>query len=181
MQCPLCKNHSLAPIELAPDLMGMTCDKCSGVWVDRAKYDAWRAKQPHDLPESSAPAQVTVAEVHKAKICPQCGHLLLPYRVGHGLSFSIDFCGACGGVWFDRDEWVAIKAKNLHDNLHDIVSKQWQTDVRQTGLQDLIEQTYARQLGTNYAKTQEFKVWLRAQPQKSLIMAYLANATQESK
>lgn len=174
MQCPLCKKHTMALADLAPNLTGQTCSACSGVWLDRAKYDAWRAKQAVDLPETKTPAQIAISDTHKAKICPQCGHLLLPYRVGHGLSFSIDYCGACGGVWCDRGEWDAIKAKNLHDNLHDIVSQNWQAAVRQSEVQASIEQTYVRHLGANYAKAQEVRTWLRGQSQKALILAYLA-------
>jgi len=181
MQCPLCKTHTMAPVDLAPDLTAMACSTCSGVWLDRAKYDAWRAKQPADLPETNTAVQVAVTDTHKAKICPQCGHLLLPYRVGHGLPFSIDYCGACGGVWCDRGEWNAIKAKNLHDNLHDIVSQHWQTAVRQTEVQEAIEQTYARQLGAAYMKVREFRAWLRGQPQKTLIAAYLADVKPEGR
>jgi hypothetical protein len=72
------------------------------------------------------------------------------------------------------NEWVAIKAKNLHDNLHDIVSAHWQNAVRQADVQDAIEQTYKRLLGPAYVKAQELRAWLRDQPQKSLILAYLA-------
>jgi Zn-finger nucleic acid-binding protein len=181
MQCPLCKKHKMAVADLAPDLTGVVCSECSGVWLERAKYDAWRGKHPGDLPETSTPAQLAISDTHRAKICPQCGHLLLPYRVGHGLSFSIDYCGACGGVWCDRGEWDAIKAKNLHDNLHDIVSQHWQTAVRQSGVQESIEQAYARHLGPNYAKARELRIWLRGQPQKALIVAYLADAKPEPK
>jgi Zn-finger nucleic acid-binding protein len=179
MQCPLCKKHTMTAADLVTDLAGQTCSECSGVWINRAKYDAWRAKQTGQLPETSTPAQLAVADTHKAKICPQCGHLLLPYRVGHGLSFSIDYCGVCGGVWCDRGEWDAIKAKNLHDDLHDIVSRHWQTAVLQSGVQESIEQTYARHLGPNYAKAQEVRAWLRGQLQKALILAYLADTKAE--
>jgi Zn-finger nucleic acid-binding protein len=171
----------MAVVEVAPDLMAQACSECSGIWLDRAKYDAWRAKQAGDLPETNTPAQLAVSDTHKAKICPQCGHLLLPYRVGHGLSFSIDYCGACGGVWCDRGEWGLIKGKNLHDNLHDIVSQHWQAAVRQAGVQEAIEQTYARHLGANYTKAREVRTWLRGQPQKALIFAYLADTKTESK
>jgi Zn-finger nucleic acid-binding protein len=153
----------------------MRCGECKGTWVARSNYDAWRARHPRDLPETTAPTQVAVAGAHKAKLCPQCGHLLLPYRVGHGLPFAIDYCGACGGVWLDGNEWDAIKAKNLHDNLHDIVSAHWQAAVRQTDVQDAIEQTYKRVLGPAYAKACDLRTWLRDQPQKSLILAYLAD------
>jgi len=187
MQCPICKKHTMNPVDLAPDLSGLACSDCTGVWIARTEYDKWRAKQPADLPEvaitdkgaadKQKSAQVAVAEPHKAKICPQCGHLLLPYRVGHGLSFSIDYCGACGGVWCDRKEWDAIKAKNLHDNLHDIVSANWQAAVRRSDVQEAIEQTYRRLLGAAYGKASDLRAWMREQPQpqRSVILAYLSD------
>ena len=111
-----------------------------------------------------------------AKICPQCGHLLLPYRVGHGLAFSIDYCGACGGVWCDRNEWDAIKARNLHDNLHDIVSAHWQNAVRRADVDAAVEQTYRRVLGDAYDKAAEVREWLRNEPRRSTLLAYLSDA-----
>jgi len=169
----------MTAIDLAPDLSGLECSECSGVWIARSNYDAWRARQPGDLPETAAATQVAVSETHRAKLCPQCGHLLLPYRVGHGLAFSIDYCGACGGVWLERQEWDAIKARNLHDNLHDIVSAHWQAAVRQADVQEGIEKTYRRLLGTSYGKASEMRAWLHEQPQKGLILAYLAGMQPE--
>ena len=116
-----------------------------------------------------------------APLIPLCRHLLLPYRVGHGLSFSIDYCGACGGVWCDRHEWDAIKAKKLHGKLHDIVSDHWQSAVRRADVQDAIEQNYKRLLGVEYGKALELREWLRNQPQKSLILAYLSDTKPEAK
>lgn len=175
MQCAICKKHTMNAVDLVQGLSGFTCGECSGIWVARTTYEAWRTKQASDLPETSTDAQFDIAETHKPKICPQCGHLLLPYRVGHGLSFSIDYCGACGGIWFDKNEWDAIKAKNLHDNLHDIVSANWQTAVRRSDVQEAIEQAYKRQLGAAYSKASEVRTWLRDQPRKSLIIAYLSD------
>jgi Zn-finger nucleic acid-binding protein len=179
MQCPVCKKHTLNAVELAPGLSGVRCSECSGTWIPRSKYDEWRAKQPGDLPETNAPAQAGVTGPHKAKICPQCGHLLLPYRVGHGLSFSIDYCGSCGGVWLDGSEWDAVKARNLHDNLHDMVSAHWQAAVRQADVQAAVEQAYSRHLGIAYGKAAEVRAWLQSQPQKALILAYLSGAKPE--
>ena len=181
MQCPLCKKHTLEQTDLAPDLTGLACRDCAGVWIARNNYDSWRARQSGDRQEAATATEFAVTETHKAKLCPQCGHLMLPYRVGHGLAFAIDYCGACGGVWFERNEWEAIKAKNLHDNLHDIVSTHWQTAVRQTAVQEVIEQAYKRLLGASYDKAAEMRAWLRGQPQKGLILAYLADAKPDRK
>jgi len=173
MECPACKKRSLSVIELVPNLSGSICEKCKGTWISRNNYDAWRSKQKGDLPEISTLTEIAINEPLKPKLCPQCRHLLLPYRVGHWLSFSIDYCGTCGGIWFDQDEWPAIKAKNLHDNLHEIVSSHWQAAVRQEETQKLIEQTYKRLLGTTYDKAFETRDWLRKQSKKGLILAYL--------
>ena len=43
MKCPLCKTPSLDATVLAPDLEGRICGECNGVWIARAKYDAWAA------------------------------------------------------------------------------------------------------------------------------------------
>jgi Zn-finger nucleic acid-binding protein len=177
MQCPVCRKHTMSATEVAPKLTGSTCSACAGTWIPRSHYDAWRATQPGDTPASATPVQIAVTDVHASKLCPQCGHLLLPYRVGHGLTFSIDHCGACGGVWLDRNEWDAIRAKNLHDNLHEIVSAQWQSDVRRAEVRDAIEQFYVRQLGGAYAKAREVREWLRSQTEKGVILAYLAERT----
>jgi len=168
-------------VDLASELSGSVCSECGGVWIARSEYETWRTKQPSDLRETAVTSEIAVTDVKKAKICPQCGHLLLPYRVGHGLSFSIDYCGSCGGVWCDKNEWQALKAKNLHDNLHDIVSSNWQAAVRRADVQDAVEQAYKRQLGAAYERAADMRAWLRAQPRKSLLLAYLSDASPEAK
>lgn len=176
MQCPLCKKHTMSTTELAPGLLAVACSECKGAWIARSQYDAWRSHRPDVGAETAAVAGVDVTDNHKAKLCPQCGRLLLPYRVGHGASFSIDYCGGCGGIWLDRNEWEAIKARNLHANLHQIVTERWQADVRQDAIQESIERAYERQLGATYAKAKEIKAWLGSQSQKGLLLAYLADS-----
>ena len=181
MKCPVCKKHTMNAVDLLPDLSGFSCGECAGVWIGGAAYDAWRARQPGNLPENAAAASVAVVDTHKAKICLQCGHLLLPYRVGHGLAFSIDYCSACSGIWLDHGEWDAIKAKNLHGSLRDIVGANWQTAVRRADAQEGIEQTCKRLLGTDYDKAVGVRAWVREHPQRSLILAYLADMKPEAK
>ncbi len=41
-------------------------------------------------------------------------------------------------------------------------------------MQEAVEQTYARHLGAAYPKAREIKAWLREEPQRDLIWAYLA-------
>ena len=174
MRCPCCKNKSLSETELLPGLVAKTCDGCRGTWFERKDYESWRSRQSADLPETAAPQTVFMsAQVPKPKLCPACRNFLLPYRVGHGLGFGIDYCAACGGIWCDPGEWEAIHAKNLHDNLHEIVSQQWQRDVRQENIRTQIEESFRKSLGPDYQRAADVRNWLREHSNRDLLLSYL--------
>src|SRR5207244_2897796 len=84
-----------------------------------------------DLPERPAEEglRLPVSDNAVPKLCPDCGHILLPYHVGHALNFTLDHCGHCGGTWFDKNEWEILKSRNLHDDIHFIFSHVWQAEV----------------------------------------------------
>src|SRR4051812_37421770 len=101
--CPSCRQPSLRPAQLEPLLSSHACASCGGQWLRGEAYFRWL-----DHPDrSSAPGQLdatSAAEVHdstRAMLCPECGKLLARFRVGHGLSFFIDHCSGCGGIWLD--------------------------------------------------------------------------------
>jgi len=56
-----------------------------------------------------------VNDIIQAKICPDCGRILIKYRVDNSLDFYVEHCGNCNGIWFDKNEWDNIKLNNLHD------------------------------------------------------------------
>ena len=173
MKCPLCKTPSLDATVLAPDLEGCICGECNGVWIARTKYDAWRKRLPKDIPETASDAEFSVNDTRVAKICPQCGHLLLPYRVGHGCVLH-RLLRRLRRVCVNRNEWDAIKARNLHDNLHDIVSAHWQNAVRRAMSMPPSNKP-KRVLGDAYDKAAEVREWLRNEPRRSTLLAYLSD------
>ena len=175
MRCPVCEHRSLRQVALLQNLMGFRCDGCSGVWIDRGRYETWRSGKSTCMPTTDPVAAADVEDIHKAKICPQCEHLLFPYRVGHGVDFRIDYCGACGGVWCDNNEWKALCDKQLHTTLHDVVSDRWQADLRRTDFQQAVEASFEKRLGGAYPKAVELRNWLSEQPEKQWILAYLQN------
>ncbi len=182
MKCPVCESIHLKQEALLPGLAGFACGGCAGVWVDRERYEMWRSGKSTAVLAAGAEvkgidaAALDVEDVSKAKLCPQCGHLLFPYRVGRGVDFRIDYCGACGGVWCDHNEWLALCEKGLHNKLHDIVSERWQLDLRCADLQRVREAAYEKRLGGAYPKSVEVREWLVGQKDKDLILAYLQSA-----
>jgi hypothetical protein len=41
----------------------------------------------------------------RVKLCPECGRILINYGVVRDLNFTLEQCGHCHGVWFDKNEW----------------------------------------------------------------------------
>jgi Zn-finger nucleic acid-binding protein len=177
MDCPV-DQRRLRRLEIEAHLPAFECGDCRGHWLRFGDYLAWRERQPGDRPETTAATQLTpeVAEPRGSapRRCPDCGHLLVRYRVGHGVAFALDRCGNCNGVWLDQAEWEALRARGLHDNVHQMFGSGWQYAVRTEDQQRRVVAQFERQLGsTDFARAEEFGAWLADHPRRSEILAYL--------
>ena len=124
MKCPICKSVELIEHALPEGPASHRCAQCGGQWVESKRYWAWlETPGRNESPAVSSDANYTVVDSIKAKICPECGHLLSRAKVGHGANFHIDRCAHCGGIWFDALEWESLRALGLHDDVHFIFSK----------------------------------------------------------
>ncbi len=179
MKCPVCKTEELALSALEGLLSSRHCNKCGGNWIQSFEYWKWREHHREKLPEfeesAAAPAPnppATGALV--VKHCPECRSILVRYKVGHGFSFSLDQCGNCRGVWFDKDEWEALKARNLHDDVYTIFTAPWQSQVRREESQRNQEQIYLKKFGEEgVEEIKRMKEWIDSHPRKHEILAYL--------
>ena len=177
MDCPL-DGAPLTRIDVeagAPGLAGFACGKCTGHWLRFGDYLAWRERQAGDVPE--APRETAGEAVEPsggpARRCPDCGHLLTRYRVGRGVSFALDRCGNCNGVWLDSGEWTALRERGLHDNVHQMFGPGWQFAARTEERRRLAESQFERQLGPDFGRAREFAEWVAAHPRRSEILAYV--------
>jgi Zn-finger nucleic acid-binding protein len=129
---------------------------------------------PAKITKPFTDVQIEVKDHKGAKLCPECGKILLKYKVGHGLDFYVDHCSACGGIWLDQNEWQALEALNLHDEIHRIFSTAWQKQIRQENLAQTMEAVFKNRFGEeSYAKAKEIREWLNTHPQKDELMAFL--------
>ncbi len=177
MHCPSCKTAvlQLQPPDDRPDRLG--CETCGGTWIKGHAYWRWLHKVGQNLPERSAAAQadLPVTDSTQAKLCPECQHFLRRARVGHGVAFCIERCGFCGGIWLDRNEWEVLRNHNLHDDLHFIFSAAWQQRVVEEEQREVRQQRVGALLGPDFARVRDFKAWVAAHPQRSVIMAFLTD------
>ncbi|MGB3786365.1 MAG: zf-TFIIB domain-containing protein [Phormidesmis sp.] len=142
MKCPICRINSLKEISLDTGLLARQCDQCFGHWLSSEQYWEWlESHQPTrsmDSP-STKPVPVSlnthrgllpVADNETAIFCADCARLMRKAQVGKGLSFYIDRCSYCHGVWLDQNEWDNLKTMNFHSQIHYVFSDAWQFSVR---------------------------------------------------
>ena len=173
MQCPV-DNTSLTRLDLDAGLPGYQCGSCSGHWLRFGDYLTWRDRQRTDVPEAAGdPESAVPTPAPGSRRCPDCGFLLAHYQVGHGVTFSLDRCGNCNGIWLDGNEWSTLQRRGLHDNLHQIFGPGWQFATRESDRKSKLEAQFERQLGDDYARAREIAEWVASHPKRSQLLAYV--------
>ncbi|MBT9313886.1 TFIIB-type zinc ribbon-containing protein [Leptothoe spongobia] len=176
MKCPVCSDSSLHITSLESRLNASCCSDCQGQWISANDYWTWLKHHGETLPEKE-PDELPIQadDVQRAKLCPECKRIMLRYKVGHSLDFRLDQCGSCNGVWFDANEWEALKQRNLHDEVHLIFSAPWQSQVRKDEARKLLEAIYTEAFSDDYGKIKEIKSWIENHPEQEKILNYLSN------
>ncbi len=176
MKCLACKSESVFEKVIEEKLKVNECKDCGGQWLPSAQYYPWLERHGQILPEVQY-SEVTyeVIDSQNAKLCPDCGRILLRFKVGHGLQFSLDHCSNCNGVWFDKNEWKALVSRNLHDELPRIFSTEWQKHIRKEERAKYYEEVYSSKFGDQYNRIKEFKQWLEELDLKPAILAFLSD------
>lgn len=206
MISPVDSKSRMSRVELEPGLVAYRCPASGGHWLPYQNYWRWLSQQPGRLPHlphgEEAGHQVELENSHKVRICPETGTLMTRYKVGHGFQFSVDRSAA--GIWFDVNEWEALRGRNFHDEVHLIMTAPWQAKVRREALEQVIQEKQAAQqapekeaapvhaeptgleaafrarfaglLGPEVMeRAEEIKRWLNEQPARREILTYLSH------
>jgi Zn-finger nucleic acid-binding protein len=175
MKCPACNTTELTLIYLDSNLPSRTCAVCEGKWVSSSEYEAWLDQHGETLPEKSFEGPpLHVPDHGRAKLCPECGCILIKYEVGRGLNFTLDQCGHCHGIWFDKNEWESLKQRNLHDEVHKIFTASWQTQARKEERKKNLEQIYFSRFGSDdYAEIKRMREWIYLHTRRDELLAFL--------
>jgi Zn-finger nucleic acid-binding protein len=175
MNCPIDAGQVLEAVTLAEGLPAHRCAVCTGVWLSSNEYLRWVTARPSLLPETDAGAgPVPTWDTQTLKLCPECGHYLTRYRVLPNVQFWLDRCGHCNGVWFDKQEWETVTARNLQDKVNQFFTKPYQDKLRQTEAAAQMEKLYQQKFSAaDYAQLKAVYAWLRPHPQRAMLLAYL--------
>jgi len=175
MKCPVCKSTELAENQLEVNLTSEQCPDCRGNWIAGAEYWKWVEDHKTDLAERVFEHEtLSLAEPGLPLDCPECRFRMVKYLVGRGLTFSIDHCQGCKGIWLDGNEWEALKKRNLHDDLNLMFTSFWQTEAQRLERKRKMEQIYIGRFGEeDYAEIKRIRYWLDSKTNREELIAYL--------
>lgn len=178
--CPHCKDRSLNPSRIEADLPALSCDGCGGSLLSLVAYRHWRENQPeHATNDGDTAALDEVQDTSVALCCPKCRHFMTKFRLSADARNQIDLCVHCDEAWLDRGEWQLLDRLALAGRLTQVFTQPWQNRVRSTEAERRAEQLWSERLGTDYARAQELREWLRGSAQAREILAYVNQVREE--
>lgn len=178
--CPHCKDRNLHPSRIETDLPALSCDGCGGSLLSLVAYRHWRENQPQQAQHTAESAVLDeVQDTSVALCCPKCRHFMTKFRVSADARNQIDLCVHCDEAWLDRGEWQLLDNLALAGRLTQVFTQPWQNRVRSTEAERRAEQLWSERLGTDYARAQELREWLRGNAQAREILAYVNQVRDE--
>ena len=177
MNCPVFKSSELATTELDPNIAAFQCSTFDWKWIRGAEYWKWLEKNGTDPAERMIHDEgLVLAEPGKPIDCPECRFRMVKYLVGRGLDFTVDHCHGCKGIWLDRNEWEALKKRNLHDDLNLMFTSFWQAGAEREARKKRMEQRYITRFGADdYTEIKRIRWWLDTKTNRAELLAYLTD------
>ena len=175
MNCPVCKPPVLDKTELDSHLSSYQCWNCRGNWIPGAEYWTWVERHGTHLAERIYETEtLELAEPGIPIDCPECRFRMVKYLVGHGLTFTIDHCHGCKGIWLDGNEWEALKKRNLHDDLNLMFTSFWQKEAQREARKKKMEEIYIDRFGADdYTEIKRIRYWLDTKTNREELLAFL--------
>jgi Zn-finger nucleic acid-binding protein len=177
MNCPVCRSTELVSAELDSNLTSFNCSKCGGNWIRGSEYWKWLEEHSENLPERYQEHEsLSLAEPGVPVDCPECRFRMTKYLVGRGLDFTLDHCEGCKGIWLDRNEWEALRKRNLHDDLNLMFTSFWQAGAEKEARKKRMELRYINRFGKDdYEEIKRIRWWLDTKTNREEFLAFLTD------
>ena len=77
-------------------------------------------------------------------------------------------------MWLDQNEWEALKAADLHDEINKILTQPWQRHIDDETTFSRYDGMYRERFGADdYEKIKEIRKWLAEHPNRNSLIAFL--------
>lgn len=183
MFCPKHPQESLLASQLVDGLKTHSCPSCSGDWIRADAYQVWQSERidPQlQIDSLTVPINQQVDYQpsrydNRAGLCPDCGFYLVRGRINlRQLSFFIERCPTCKGLWLDHGEWDVLADLGLSAYIPVLFTNEWQNYVRMAEAEFRERTATAEKLGLEIAeKLFELAQLLEEHPNGDFGVAYL--------
>ncbi len=106
MDCPKCRQDSLAEFGQVEGVEIDFCSRCKGIWFDAGEL-AFYVETAEDVPDMQA---AIGAGRPSGLVCPRCSHELVETHYVPDEPLLIDVCPACQGIFLDKGEVPRIES-----------------------------------------------------------------------
>jgi Zn-finger nucleic acid-binding protein len=97
-------------------------------------------------------------------------------RVSLDLPFTLDRCGMCNGLWFERGELDALETAGmlprLYHHLNDTSQHRLVAEARRRELERQCREAVGEE---SFERARAFREWLHAHPEKMRLWAFLSD------
>lgn len=177
-KCPVCKENLQSGL-LETGLPAHECGNCGGIWISANEYLTWaKSEQGISVEEIEIDGEIPfpIVDNRKAILCPDCGRFLRRFKIWPDIEFHLDRCGGCNGVWFDKNEWQALKSQHLHHKVNMFFTDVWQQKLHNEEMRRRFEKMYTDKFGAeDYQKIKSIRNWLDEHPHGGGLLAYLTD------
>ncbi|ALU42851.1 TFIIB-type zinc ribbon-containing protein [Pseudoalteromonas rubra] len=174
MKCTSCGEGQLRPGFIEGLFRAHSCDQCQGDWILIEDYVAWKERNPDYQFAEQIEFGNEAEDSKRALFCPVSGTLMRKFRISASSAHRVDYSVATGGIWLDKGEWHLLKAEGLAGALNQLVTQQWQQQIREDTSQQNFADIYQDKFGDEtYQRLRDIRTWLNNHPQKADLRAYL--------
>ena len=181
MKCLVCQDMELKEHEITPGLRVYNCHVCVGIGlilkiILNGLIGAAIALQIILKEKITVRKYLKVNDSTNPKLCPNCQKILRVYKVANDLTFRLEHCHFCNGIWFDKNEWEVLREKRLHDRVEKIFTNSWQKRLVEEERKEDLEKFYLRKFGAeDYEKIKQVREWLNGKENRSMLITFLMN------
>lgn len=177
MKCPVCRSISLESTELETGLRSYHCGGCNGNWIRFQDYDEWKRNHTEFEIKPPLPGQCGLEyDFKKPCLCPDCGAIIIKYKISSKIPFSIDHCSSCNGAWLDCNEWETLVQNNLYQQMNEFFTEPWQDQLKKDMTVLRFEEHYRNKFGeAEYEKLKGVREWVQASKLRSEMIAFITD------
>lgn len=177
MNCQVCKKGQFEFKEIHNNLKAKECNSCNGIWISYSNYNKYLELNPpmiEDINFANLEPCSNDNDSLDAKICYDCGAILVKTMVGFDINFYVDRCPSCHGIWLDNGEWDKLSKNHIENLINFFFTDYWKNRIFDYNKEKRWKQLLQREVGSgNLLKIFDFIDWLKKQDKKENIIAYI--------